>query len=225
MILQMTRPVQGGLKQERKLDIISNHIANSSVNGFKKDILSFDEKMDAIISVDVSQGDIVTTGNKLDLALGDEGFFTIETQRGIRYTRDGNFSLNIDGELITQNGDLVLGEDGPILIEGDDIHINEAGEIYVDGEYVDSVRVSTFQSFDKLYKEGSSLYAYKGDEKEVTMPLNIVIKQKALELSNVSVVSEMTDMIQSHRVFETYQKVIQTLDEIDNKAIVDVGKP
>ena len=225
MILQMTRPVQGGLKQERKADIISNHIANSSTNGFKKDILSFDEEMNARLNVDVSQGDIVTTGNKLDFALNDEGFFTIQTTRGIRYTRDGNFSLNLDSELITQNGDLVLGENGSIVIDGKDVSVNESGEIYVDGEFIDYVRVSTFQSLEKLQKEGSSLFVYKGDDNEVIMPQNISLKQGALEQSNVKVVSEMTGMIQSHRNFETYQKMIHTLDEMESRIITDVGKP
>ena len=75
MILEMTRPVQGGLRQERKLDTVSNHIANVDTTGFKKDVVSFDKKFKAQLNRDFSQGSIKTTGNPFDIALAGPGFF------------------------------------------------------------------------------------------------------------------------------------------------------
>ncbi len=79
MILQMTVPVQGGLRQEKQLEIIANHIANASTTGFKPDILSFDETFRASLTVDHRQGAIKKTGNNLDLAIDGNGFFKIQT--------------------------------------------------------------------------------------------------------------------------------------------------
>ena len=184
MILQMTRPVQGGLKQERKTEIVSNNLANSSVNGFKRDILSFDEKMNAMLTVDQRQGEVKHTGNKLDLALADEGFFSIATQRGEKYTRDGSFSINLKGELITQNGDIVLGKKGAIVIDGQNVSIDEKGRVYIDNELKDTLKIVTFSNLEKLQKEGSSLLAYKGQKKEIITPKNILVEQHSLETSN-----------------------------------------
>ena len=92
MILEMTRPTQGGLRQERKLEAVSNHLANATTVGFKKDVVSFDKEFKARVDRDYSQGDLVQTNNPLDVALGSEGFFKGDTPDGIRYTRNGNSS-------------------------------------------------------------------------------------------------------------------------------------
>jgi len=68
MILEMTRPVQGGLRQERKLEAVANNLANADTTGFKKDTISFDERYKAQINKDFSQGTLQTTGNPLDFA-------------------------------------------------------------------------------------------------------------------------------------------------------------
>ena len=74
MILEMTRPVQGGLRQERKLEAVSNNLANADSNGFKKDRVSFDARFKAQMNKDFTQGALVTTGNPLDFALSGQGF-------------------------------------------------------------------------------------------------------------------------------------------------------
>ncbi|MBF0468288.1 MAG: flagellar hook-basal body protein [Desulfamplus sp.] len=225
MILQMTRPVQGGLRQERKLEATSNHLANADTAGFKKDVVSFDKVFKANLNTDFSQGQIKPTDNKLDVALGDQGFFKINTPEGIRYTRDGNFSLNTDGVLVNQNGYAVQGANGEIVLNGQNIEINEAGEIMVDRLPVDNLDIVTFDDLTSLKKQGGDLFFYKGDaaadEKE---PDRLVVKQGALEGSNIQVVDEMVGMIDHHRMYETYQKMMQTFDEVDGKAINEVGK-
>ena len=224
MILQMTRPVQTGLREERKFELISNHIANADTTGFKKGVLSFDEMMRANLTVDLTQGDIVVTNNKLDIALTDEGFFRVQTPYGTRYTRDGNFHLDLESRLVTANGDLVLGEDGPITIEGNNVNINHSGEVYTDGEVIGRLSIVTFERLNNIYKEGSGYFIYKGDPQDEIPPKNAAVRQGALERSNVTTVIEMTKMIESHRMFETAQKMMQTFDEVDGRTINDVGK-
>lgn len=230
MILEMTRPVQGGLRQERKLDAVSNHIANVDTTGFKKDVVSFDKKFKAQLNRDFSQGDIKTTGNPFDVALGSPGFFKVETVEGIQYTRDGRFSLNSEGVLVGMNGNPILGQGGAIFIdtttiEGQGIEINSAGEIRVGEEVVDTLDVVSFEDLSKLERKGQNLFVYTGNTGDEILQENVVIKHMALEGSNVQVTEEMVKMIDYHRMFETFTKSMMTFDEVDNKAISEVGKP
>ena len=236
MILQMTVPVQGGLRQEKQLEIIANHIANASTTGFKPDILTFDETFRASLTVDHRQGAIKKTGNRLDLAIDGNGFFKIQTGKGIRYARDGSFTLNRTGFLVTQNGDAVMGSGGPLAIrttgEEIDVQINEDGEIQVsesggtgiEQNTVGRVAVVTFDDMNLLEKDGDSLFRYKGGAADETVSPAAKIRQGAVEQANVSTAIEMVKMIHTHRMYEAYQKMIQTFDEIDSKVITEVAR-
>lgn len=138
--------VSGIMKQVRKMEVLSNNLANMNNVGFKKDQLVFEAMLPpfknstgleagrnvllpasksnenvayvgvAGFSTDHSQGALEKTGNSLDLALDGEGFFKVQTVNGIRYTRKGNFQLDAQGRLITQNGLSVLSNQGSTLI-------------------------------------------------------------------------------------------------------------
>ena len=228
MILEVTRPVQGGLRQERKLESVSNNLANAETIGFKKDTISFDLKFKAQVNKDFSQGSFQTTGNALDVALSGEGFFKIETPEGIRYTRNGNFSLDINGVLVDQNGNPVLGQGGAITIAGEEMEetlsINQIGEISLGGEVIDTLDIVTFDDKRKLDREAENLLSYKGPTTDEIQVEQTVVQHRALENSNIQVVDEMVRMIDYNRMFETFTKSILTFDEVDNKAINDVGK-
>ncbi|MCM2284552.1 MAG: flagellar hook-basal body protein [Desulfobacula sp.] len=228
MILEVTRPVQGGLRQERKLESVSNNLANAETIGFKKDTISFDLKFKAQVNKDFSQGSFQATGNALDVALSGEGFFKIETPEGIRYTRNGNFSLDINGVLIDQNGNPVLGQGGAIVIAGEEMEetlsINQIGEISLGGEILDTLDIVTFEDKRKLEREAENLLSYKGPTTDEIQVEQTVVQHRTLENSNIQVVDEMVRMIDYHRMFETFTKSILTFDEVDNKAINDVGK-
>jgi flagellar basal-body rod protein FlgG len=224
MILDMTHPVQAALQQERKMEIIANHLANADTTGFKGDIVKFDELYNEYLSVDFSQGDLKNTGNTLDLALADEGFFKVQTPAGTRYTRNGNFVLNNESILVTQKGDRVLGEGGEIVIEGGNVVVNRQGEVFVDGEMIDKLSVVNFESLDKLTKEEGSLFKHPDGGSAEIPAENVAVEQGALEGPNVVIVKEMTNMIETQRTYEAYQKVIQSLDESDAKAINELGQ-
>ncbi len=224
MILEMTRPVQGGLRQERKLEVTSNHLANVDTAGFKKDVVSFDRMFKARLNTDLTQAGVKHTGNPLDLALTDEGFFKVETPSGVRYTRNGVFSLNADNVLVDQNGDAVLGRNGPVTIAAGTVEINGTGEIRGDGAVIDQLDIVTFDTLDLLQKEGANNFVFTGDTNAEIPPANVSVAQGSLELSSVKAVEEMVNMIDHHRMYETFQKMMMTFDEVDDKAINSLGK-
>ena len=228
MILEMTRPVQGGLRQERKLEAVSNNLANADTTGYKKDTISFDAKFRAQINKDFEQGSIVRTDNPFDVALSGEGFFKIETPEGIRYTRNGNFTLDNDGILVDQNGNPVLGQGGAIaLVLGNAEHelgINKIGQISVNNEVIDQLDVVTFADLRKLKRDGKNLLSYDGETTAEIAAGQVSVEHKSLEKANVGVVDEMVRMIDYHRMFETFTKSMMTFDEVDDKAINTVGR-
>ncbi|MCP4721927.1 MAG: flagellar hook-basal body complex protein, partial [Desulfobacteraceae bacterium] len=175
------------------------NLANVDTTGFKKDVISFDRKFKAELNKEFSQGDIKATGNPLDIALASPGFFKIETQEGIQYTRNGNFSLNSEGIIVDKNGNPLLGQGGAIFIdlanvETEGPEINEIGEIRVGGDIVDTLDVVTFEDLTRLEKKGKNLFAYTGNTGDEILPANLVIKHMALEGSNVQAVDEMVKM-------------------------------
>lgn len=171
-----------------------------------------------------TEGNLKSTGNKLDLAISGEGFFTVQTPQGIRYTRNGSFTLNSAGALITNTGFLVLGENGPIFLSGTDIKISEDGGIYSDGEFIDRLRIVNFPNLSGLQKIGDSLFLPTANSGGEIPAVNYRVYQGYLEMANVNTVKEMVEMIQCMRIYEANQKVIQSQDDTLQRLIVEVGR-
>ncbi len=162
------------------------------------------------------------------MALSGQGFFKIETSEGIKYTRNGNFSLDINGTLVDQNGNPVMGQGGAIAIDTanveQELSVNQNGEILLSGEVVDTLDIVTFKALNKLERDGRNFLSYTGETTDEIQAQGAVVQHKALEKANVAVVEEMVRMIDYHRMFETFTKSMMTFDEIDSKAINEVGK-
>jgi flagellar basal-body rod protein FlgG len=218
--------VRGATLKEKQLDIITNNLANTNTAGFKKDVLTFDEVLQVQLATDLSPGSLNHTGNQLDVALGDKGFFKIQTERGIRYTRDGRFLLDAEGMLTVQSGDRVLGHNGSIQIRGRETTITMSGDVIVDGKRVGTLSIVDFTHPHFLKKEGDSLYVYDDptDEGMIVEQDQALVQQRYLEASNVNPVEEMTKMIEALRAYESFTKVIQTFDEANAKLINELGK-
>ena len=114
---------------------------------------------------DFSQGPLKTTENTYDLALTDKGFFAVQfTDKAgndsVKYTRDGNFTLTSNGELVTQDGDFVLDENGrSIKIDPlKDTQINTSGQIIQDGRVVATIQVTDFADYNYLERYGENYY-------------------------------------------------------------------
>ncbi|NLW43987.1 MAG: flagellar basal-body rod protein FlgF [Syntrophomonadaceae bacterium] len=173
------------------------------------------------IVTDYSNGTYKATENPFDLALDEGCFFCIETPAGVRYTRNGAFSVDAERRLVNASGQPVLGLDGPILVEGDFV-VDERGNIIQDGVTVDTLRIVSFPNPNMLAKIGNDLYAAEGQEPET--PENPRVLQGYLELSNVNAVREMVDLITVVRSYEVMQKVIQSQDQTLDKLINQVGR-
>lgn len=183
---------------------------------------------------DYSQGPIHETGNTFDLALSGKGFFAIEftskpkgDQPGevsVKYTRDGSFTLNVNGELVTKDGDYVLNQAGGhiVLDPTKDFMVDRQGVIRQGNEVVGNIQVIDFADYNYLEKYGENMY--QPVEGALLQASDAAVYSGYLESSNVQVVQEMVDLITYTRAYETNQKMVQAFDESLGKAVNDVGK-
>ena len=215
--------MDGSLAQKLKFDSIANNLANINTIGFKKDIISFNRALALknFSRIDLSPGPVRHTGNQLDVALDGSGFFKIQTPRGIRYTKDGSFTLDTNHRLITQGGDTVLGQDGPIQINGSKVSIAGNGDVYVNNDPVGRISVVDFTHPQLLRKDGTSHFTYQGEDQDVFPCEDVNLRQNYIETSNVNPTEEMIKMVESLRIFESTQKANQTLDEMTSKIVND----
>ncbi|HRX16037.1 MAG TPA: flagellar hook-basal body protein [Spirochaetota bacterium] len=188
------------------------------------------------------QGSLQRTENQFDLALEGEGFFTVMTEKGERHIRNGSFTINDEGILMTHNGNPVMGENGIIRIQKHNFVVRENGEIVVnrdlleepvvgqnenewqDQVVIDKLKIVDFEYKRHLKKEGTSMYRETEESGPALPPLNLKIHQGFLEKSNVNVVRGMVDMIEVQRSYEANQKSIQTADQTLGKLISEVGR-
>ena len=179
--------------------------------------------------VDYSEGPLKETGNVLDLALSSNGFFTVEYtnkagETSTKYTRDGNFTMTSQGYLVTQDGDFVLGERGRRirLDTTQDIGIDRMGNIYQDGELVASLQITDFEDYDYLERYGENYFEPVDGAR--TVDADTEVYSGYLELANISVVTEMVNMIAIQRQYDANQKVITTYDDTLDKAVNQTGR-
>jgi len=215
-------------------EIVANNIANLNTPGFKREAVSFREIYSSLMGkplpllgleakTDFGQGSLQRTGEPLNLAIEGRGFFTVETPKGTRYTRNGNFSLDKDGLLITQEGDPVLGESGPIIIDGDEVTVDDQGRVFVNGRLVDRFLIADFDLPYPLRKEGKGLFSPLS-ESQAKRVENPRLLQGYLEASNVTPAKEMIELISLLRFYEANQKAILMQDQTLSRAVNDLGK-
>lgn len=213
-----------------RTDIAANNLANINTTGFKRDDSFTDWFVEALEMGNAqryttfTQGELQTTGNPFDLALTSQGFFTIETPSGVAFTRNGHFSVNDEGFVITAQGYRLLSERGPVSVQGvdgtiGDVRIAPQGEIYVDGILTDQLTVANIIDLRSLEKLGANLYR-SIDSAIITQlePEQISIRQGMLEGSNVEPVSEMINLINLQRNFESTQRVARAMDSVLGRA-------
>lgn len=172
---------------------------------------------------DFEQGSLSHTGNSLDLAIQGAGFFTLQTPQGIRYTRDGQFTRDAQGYLVTLDGDRVLGRNGPIALQSGNVQIAQDGTVRQNGQSIDQLRVVSFANQQAVRPEGDNRFVDTGNARPAQDAASTV-NQGFLEGSNASVVRSMVDLITAQRWFEANQKVIQTQDTTNGYAVQTVAR-
>jgi len=190
------------------------------------------------------QGSLQRTENAFDLAIEGRGFFTVMTERGERYSRDGSFTINQDGILMTHNGNPVMGENGTIRVHHNNFIVNEHGEVVVNGDLsadprdvvsmasnnwsnpivIDRLKIVDFENIREIKKEGDSMYRETEYSGPPLPPGNFKVVQGFLEKSNVNIVREMVDMIEVQRSYEANQKTVTSHDQTLGKLINEVAR-
>lgn len=180
---------------------------------------------------DFSQGNMKATGNNLDVGLEGKGFIEVLTPQGTRLTRKGTFSLTADGTLVTTDGHpvLVKGQEPPEerKIRFDDssnVTFTQQGEIFQGIKNVGQLSIVEFENNDHLKKMGHALYAITDNKVPALANPQTTVQQGFIETSNVNIVKEMTDMIQTTRNFESAQRMIKAYDEMDAKLVNEIPK-
>jgi len=229
----------GKFVNSRRLEIISNNIANVSTPGFKvsrpvfnaftgEDISGNGMLENTFVSmydsyVNFAAAPLLETGNRLDFAIEGEGFFVVSTADGPMYTRNGQFTINQNKKLVTANGDPVLGKGGEIEIDGKEINVEADGSVYVDNTFVDVIKIVDFEDKKYLRNYGKNLFTNIREGSAEIVPENSSIRQGYYEASNVDIMREMIEMIHTVRAYEAYTKIGESLDDVLGQ-LIDVTR-
>lgn len=240
----MYAAVSGSLAAMRRLDMISNNLANINTPGFKKDNMAFEGLLAGPVSppavpqamtadpilqkenlyIDYSAGPISQSGNPLDLSLDGDGFFAVTTPEGTAYTRQGNFRTSVDGTLVTVDGYPLQGAGGAVVrIQGSRVEIDAKGGVTVDGLQSGALSIVDFEKPYAMNKTGNALFV-PTDPEAATQASKARVQQGFIEGSNVNSILEMVQMIETNRYFEACSKVIKGFDDITAKAASELGR-
>jgi flagellar basal-body rod protein FlgF len=255
MIYGLYLSAQGAEAQTRRLDVLANNLANASTNAFKRDLAIFQAHRPydaeqgltntlreddlyatggislADVATDFSDGSLLETGGRYDLALTGFGFFRVSDGEQELLTRNGQFTTNERGELVTHDRGLaVQGIDGgPIVVppEARDIEIMADGRIIEQDETgvraeIGRIAVVRPESPHALQKVGNSFYRAGGDLAEAGG--DVRVRQGYLESSGTRSIMEMLDLIGASRGFEANVNMIQTQDEALSRLLQTMGR-
>lgn len=227
----------------RQMDIVANNIANADTAGFKVESLM--EKTDPAapavtmggpnpvkfvsadgVARDFGQGGLTRTDAPLDLALEGQGFFQVQGPDGARYTRDGRFTLDETGRLVTQKGLPVLDDGGGEIIldpaEGQ-VTVAEDGTLSQGTTRVGKLGMVSFRTLGTLEKVGDNLY--RNTSNQQPQPTETTrVRQGMLEGSNVQPILEITRMIEVSRAYEQMAKIMDSTAELSKTAVQRMGR-
>lgn len=188
--------------------------------------ITFGNQLDeAYLSLD--SGAIQATNNQTDLALNGDGFFTVQSPEGETfYTRNGNFTVNDQNQLVTQEGYAVLGisPNGgtePIIVDSGSFTIDQQGFVQTDQGAEQFLYITNFEDTAGLTKAGDTMFQ---GENGTPMGTGFSVLQGHVEQSNVDMVDVMSDMMQITREFEANQKLLRSTDETLRRATQEVGR-
>lgn len=230
------------------LDLVANNLANANTTGYKSHHEFYRSLAAALSSqpslipagtlnqtmnqsinqfgvlggsqLDLSQGTLETTGNDTDVALEGAGYLAVLTKNGVRYTRDGNFSLDKDRNLVTKAGDLVLSaqpnrNNKPIQIPSGQVSISPDGTVSVNGALLAKLRIEDFASGTQLTPEGNTyLIAPPG---AASAPASATVRQGMLESSNSDPVRASIALIDLQRTAQMMERALSIFNNDFNR--------
>ena len=222
----------------RQMEMIANNLANMNTTAYRGEQILFREflagsggEREAVSFVrdpgqlrDLSSGPMSSTGAALDLAIDGPGYFVIDTAQGPRYTRDGHFKLDAQGQVTTAAGDPVLADGGPLVvpIDAKDIQVAGDGTVSTEQGELGRLDVVTFDNEQLLKRVKGN--AYDAGEAIATAAVGSEVVQGMLEGSNVQGVGEMTRMIETLRGYQSAQRFAEQEHERQRRAIQSLAQ-
>ncbi|QSX07182.1 flagellar hook-basal body protein [Sedimentibacter sp. zth1] len=237
----------GMITQQRKIDITSNNLANINTAGYKKEqavttnfgslllskvnqngIKQTTEQLGQVSLIRIaednntihSQGALDQTDGAFDFAILGSGFFGINNNGNVQYTRNGSFDLDNEGYLVLGDKGRVQGEYGDIFIGTDKYNCTEDGGIYVEGELIDKIAIYDFETYDVIDKISEGMYGATVQAQLMEYP---VVKKGMIERSNVNMADEMVEVMSSQRALQNASQAIKMYDQIMELAATRIG--
>lgn len=229
----------GMMVRQRELDVVGENLVNVQTPGYKADrmtISSFQQalltRQEALGQQTLGHGDtaavvdrvqtlhhtglIKQTGRVYDVAIQGQGYFCLQGADGqLRLTRNGQFALDEQGYLVLPGSGRVLGADGPIYLNTGDFEVRENGAVIRgDGSQAGVLRIEQPGDTAQLVKEENGVFRPTG---AVQAAQGYALSQNSLELSNVDMSQELSQMIEAQRAFQSCSSALQIIDAMNRK--------
>jgi len=198
--------------QSQALELIANNLANLNTVGYRGQLPLFREFLPAQIQssaplnqaindfsvvggsrTDLTPATLDRTGNPFDLAIEGAGFFAVKAAAGTLYTRNGNFQVSKNGQLLTSSGDAVLGEQGVITVPAGTVSFSSDGTLSVDGAVAGKLKIVEFTPGATPVAVGNSYYS--APDIAVRPSPESRVRQGMLEASNVNSISAIVNLL------------------------------
>lgn len=241
----------GVFSQQKAFNVTSNNIANATTTGYKSQKTvesSFGEhlvsKMSSINNMsdknigpgtfmtvnisehtDFTQGSLENTGRAVDMALNGEGFFLIKSHiYGEVLTRNGQFDIDEDGELILSGVGKVLNENKrSISVESSNFSVSPSGIISEDGDEVDTLYIANRKEGTELKNVGNGVFQSQNGFQHADSE-NYKILQGTIEKSNINMAKEMSDIIAGQSHYQSCTQILKIFDKINEICVNQIGK-
>jgi flagellar basal-body rod protein FlgF len=231
----------GAVAQGNALDVTANNVANASTSGYRAERVSFHETLtqakgndQAYVTAagggtDLRPGEMRATENPLDLAVVGDGYFAVQTPRGDRYTRAGNFRLDASGTLVNGDGYAARAKGGGVLTvppESKAIVVGSDGTVEADGIAVGQLELARFVP-GALQREGDTLFSARAGAAPLAEGAGgeVEVASGALEGANFNVVRGVVDLVRISRTYEALHSMIESYKDIDARTARDIGGP
>lgn len=253
MITGLYTSASGAVADFRRQMVVMNNLANVSTSGYKQEITELSEFSNLLmvegagaainapgaydligplgtgtelvdVALDLTQGDLQETGNELDLAITGPGFFAVQTETGVYYTRDGTFYRDALGRLTRADGGLLLGENGPITVGEGLILVDADGTVSVGGQVAGRIQLVDFDPQERLLSLGNNYLIAENPGAQPHPADQAAINQGFLERSNVDAARASVEMLAAMRSYEACLKMIQLQDQTLATAVSEVGQ-
>ncbi|MEM7694950.1 MAG: flagellar basal-body rod protein FlgF [Pseudomonadota bacterium] len=230
--------LSGQVTMDERLTTIANNVANMRTAGFRAETVDFKSVFSETRSesvafatvgtqhIDRRQGPIERTGNQLDVAISGDGFFAIQTPEGLAYTRDGRFTVNEAGDLLTVTGHAVTDEGGaPMVVDParGPISFGTDGTVSQEGAVVGRIGLFAIPEAANLSRYGDAAVLSDLPVEPVEDRVLNGVRQGYLEGSNVNAVHAITELIEVQRAFEYANSSVSDRNRSLQQAVRTLG--